>query len=142
MHIEPEIFFEEDGFKSETNGIVVSAYPLLVEELSDIEACDLCWVYHMQIENHSQSSITLLERRYEIIDSNGKKQHINNIGINSELAFIDVGETLEYTSGTPLKNASAIVKGSYVMEDDKGNKFEVNIPVFSLDVPNQSRLLN
>ncbi len=142
MHIEPEIFFEEEAFTSESNGICVSAYPLFMEDLSNIETHEFYWVYHMQIENNSSTSVTLLERKYEIIDSNGKKQLIKNVGLNSELAFIDIGETLEYTSGTPLKDGSAIVRGSYVMEDDKGNKFEVSMPVFSLDAPIKSRLLN
>jgi ApaG protein len=32
--------------------------------------------------------------------------------------------------------------GSYLMESDSGERFDIEIPTFSLDRPNQSVLLN
>ena len=50
--------------------------------------------------------------------------------------------SLKYTSGTPLKTSSGLMHGSYQMEDFKGHLFEVDIPAFSLDVPNNNKKLN
>ena len=42
----------------------------------------------------------------------------------------------------PLKTSSGLMHGSYQMEDFNGESFEVSIPPFSLDVPNNNKKLN
>ena len=56
--------------------------------------------------------------------------------------MLEPGDEFEYTSGTPLKTNSGIMSGSYQMQDLKGKIFDVNIPPFSLDIPDQKRNLN
>ena len=61
------------------------------------------------------------------------------------LALVPVlkpGESFEYTSGTPLPTPSGIMLGTYEMETQKGERFDVTIPPFSLDSPHQSRSVN
>ena len=43
---------------------------------------------------------------------------------------------------SPLKTTSGLMHGSYEMQDYNGEKFEVKIPPFSLDIPDQKRSLN
>jgi ApaG protein len=52
------------------------------------------------------------------------------------------GEAFEYTSGTPLTTPSGIMVGTYQMESESGERFDVNIPAFSLDSPHQAIRLN
>jgi len=52
------------------------------------------------------------------------------------------GESYEYTSGAPLNTPSGMMGGSYQMESDRGEQFDIEIPTFSLDCPNQDVLLN
>jgi ApaG protein len=52
------------------------------------------------------------------------------------------GEAFEYTSGTPLATPSGIMVGTYQMESESGELFEVKIPAFSLDSPHQAIRLN
>jgi ApaG protein len=52
------------------------------------------------------------------------------------------GESFNYTSGTPLNTPSGIMVGTYEMESEKGNRFEVDIPAFSLDSPYDPATLN
>ena len=52
------------------------------------------------------------------------------------------GEAFEYTSGCPLKTPSGIMVGHYEMRTDDGEAFEVEIPAFSLDLPDKARVLN
>ena len=52
------------------------------------------------------------------------------------------GEKFEYTSGTPLTTSSGFMEGTYEMQNDNGDKFDVQIPQFSLDNPFDSNKLN
>jgi ApaG protein len=52
------------------------------------------------------------------------------------------GETFEYTSGTPLPTPSGIMLGSYQMVGEDGENFDITIPAFSLDLPDEERRLN
>jgi ApaG protein len=50
------------------------------------------------------------------------------------------GERFEYTSGAPLSTPSGFMVGAYQMETAAGEPFNVDIPAFSLDLPDGSRL--
>jgi ApaG protein len=52
------------------------------------------------------------------------------------------GERFEYTSGVPLPTASGFMTGRYQMVTEAGERFEVDIPTFSLDSPHYKRVLN
>ncbi|MDX1574660.1 MAG: Co2+/Mg2+ efflux protein ApaG, partial [Kiloniellales bacterium] len=43
---------------------------------------------------------------------------------------------------TPLPTPSGIMQGTYGMERPTGERFEVEIPAFSLDSPHQPKRLN
>ena len=78
----------------------------------------------------------------KIFDSNGSYREVKGKGVVGEQPVIHPGHEFEYTSGTPLKTSSGLMHGSYQMEDFKGKSFEVLIPPFSLDVPNNNIKLN
>tara|TARA_R110002072_G_scaffold17119_3_gene65585 strand:+ start:401 stop:589 length:189 start_codon:yes stop_codon:yes gene_type:complete len=48
----------------------------------------------------------------------------------------------EYTNSTPLPTPSGIMKGSYQMRTPTGEKFDIEVPAFSLDCPHEARHLN
>jgi len=53
------------------------------------------------------------------------------------------GESYEYTSGVPLPTPSGFMEGSYGMITEDGRTFDIDIPLFSLDTPeNGNRVLN
>jgi ApaG protein len=52
------------------------------------------------------------------------------------------GERFEYTSGVPLPTASGIMAGRYLMVSETGERFEIEVPAFSLDSPEAKRVLN
>ena len=45
------------------------------------------------------------------------------------------GENYEYTSGVPLPTPSGFMAGSYGMVTETGEPFDIEIPAFSLDIP-------
>ena len=52
------------------------------------------------------------------------------------------GERFEYTSGVPLPTASGFMTGRYQMVNESGERFEIDVPTFSLDSPDSKRVLN
>ena len=94
------------------------------------------------VKNNSNDTIKLISRHWKIFDSNGSYREVKGKGVVGEQPVIHPGHEFEYTSGTPLKTSSGLMHGSYQMEDFKGKPFEVLIPPFSLDVPNNNVKLN
>ena len=84
----------------------------------------------------------LRTRYWRITDSMGRVQEVRGAGVVGEQPVLGPGESYEYTSGTPLPTPSGIMVGTYQMESQSGEKFEVDVPAFSLDSPYQPVKLN
>ncbi|MDP7241663.1 MAG: ApaG domain, partial [Rhodospirillales bacterium] len=67
----------------------------------------------------------------------GNVQEVRGEGVVGEQPVLEPGESFEYTSGTPLPTPSGIMVGTYQMETDTGERFDIAIPAFSLDSPYQ-----
>jgi len=52
-----------------------------------------------------------------------------------EQPLLKPNQRFEYTSGTLLATQVGTMKGSYLMRDEEGEDFEVEIPEFVLSVP-------
>ena len=52
------------------------------------------------------------------------------------------GERFEYTSRVPLPTASGFMCGDYQMVTESGERFDIDIPAFSLDSSDSKRTLN
>jgi ApaG protein len=63
-------------------------------------------------------------------------------GVVGEQPVLKPGESFEYTSGVPLNTASGMMGGAYQITSESGEQFDIEIPTFSLDRPNQGVLLN
>ncbi len=59
-----------------------------------------------------------------------------------EEPVLEPGESFEYTSGVPLPTPSGFMVGSYGMVTDAGERFDIEIPAFSLDSPSGGRTIN
>jgi ApaG protein len=58
-------------------------------------------------------------------------------GVVGEQPVLGPGDAHEYTSHTPLPTPSGFMVGSYQMETQHGEQFDVRVPAFSLDSPYQ-----
>jgi ApaG protein len=116
--------------------------PTYLEDHSDPSESSYLWAYTVRIKNNGNNTIKLISRHWKIFDSNGSFREVKGKGVVGEQPVIQPGDEFEYTSGTPLKTNSGLMQGSYQMEDLNGKLFEVSIPAFSLDVPNNNNKLN
>lgn len=125
-----------------TKSIRVSVELHYLEEESDPERERFFWAYAIEIGNEGLASVQLLARHWRITDGNGHVEDVRGPGVVGEQPHIDPGKTFSYTSGCPLSTPSGFMVGSYQMVGEDGEVFNVDIPAFSLDLPNARRVLN
>jgi len=125
-----------------TREIRVTVRPFFLEDQSSPEEMHFVWAYHVRIENQGPQTVQLRNRYWRITDSLGRIQEVRGAGVVGEQPVLRPGEAFEYTSGTPLTTPSGIMVGTYQMESETGERFEVNVPAFSLDSPHQAIRLN
>jgi ApaG protein len=76
-----------------------------------------------------------------ITNARGEFTEVKGPGVVGKQPFLKPGESFTYTSGVPLNTPSGMMGGSYQMES-RGERFDIEIPTFSLDCANQDILLN
>lgn len=135
MHISPM-------YSATTHDIKVTATPNFSPERSDPASNRYFWTYTIEIANHGQISVHLIERNWRITDGHGRVEHVHGPGVVGETPTIEPGSSFSYTSGCGLTTASGMMSGSYRMMDAEGRLFLVEIPAFSLDSPMERRVLN
>jgi len=77
-----------------------------------------------------------------ITNARGELTEVKGPGVVGQQPFLKPGESYAYTSGAPLDTPSGMMGGSYQMESESGERFDIEIPTFSLDSPNQGLVLN
>jgi ApaG protein len=125
-----------------THSIRVTVKPVYLEDQSVPADNHFVWAYHVRLENEGERTVQLRTRYWRITDALGRVQEVRGPGVVGEQPVLEPGESFEYTSGTPLPTPSGIMAGSYRMEAEDGEAFDVTIPAFSLDSPHQPRQLN
>ena len=63
-------------------------------------------------------------------------------GVVGEEPVLGPGQTFEYTSGVPLPTPSGFMVGTYGMVTATGERFDIDVPAFSLDCSETARTLN
>jgi ApaG protein len=125
-----------------TRGIAVSVEPTYLEENSSPATSRYLWAYRVTIENQGRETVQLLSRHWMITNARGEFTEVKGPGVIGKQPLLKPGESYSYTSGAPLDTPSGMMGGSYQMESDRGELFDIEIPTFSLDSPNQDALLN
>jgi ApaG protein len=129
-------------YKAVTRAIEVSVEPSFMPERSSFDQHYFFWAYRIVIANRGTETVQLKTRHWIITDASGKEQVVKGEGVVGEQPTLGPGETFEYTSGVPLQTPSGFMTGRYQMVTDRGERFEIDIPTFSLDSPNVTRTLN
>lgn len=129
-------------YSAVTREIRVQVEPVYLDDQSEPDNAQYVWAYRVQIENEGTETVQLLTRYWHITDGMGRVQEVRGAGVVGEQPVLSPGESYEYTSGTPLPTPSGIMKGSYQMSTPSGDKFDIEVPAFSLDCPHEARQLN
>src|ERR1017187_1593478 len=129
-------------YRAVTRQIEVTVEPNFLPERSSVERREYFWSYTVVITNTGDETVQLRTRHWIITDASGRKQEVRGEGVIGEQPVLAPGERFEYTSGVPLQTASGFMSGRYQMVSESGERFEIEVPAFSLDSPDSKRTLN
>jgi ApaG protein len=100
------------------------------------------WVYTVEIRNRGDTTVQLKTRHWIITDGVGKREEVRGPGVVGEQPVLEPGAAFEYTSRVPLPTPSGFMTGTYGMVTMEGERFDIEIPAFSLDSPEAKRTIN
>lgn len=129
-------------YRAVTRGIEVSVEPFYLEDQSAPDENRYVWGYRITIANNSTETVQLRSRYWQITDANGHVEEVRGAGVVGEQPTLEPGDSFQYSSGCPLTTTSGVMVGRYQMQGNGGSIFEVDIPAFSLDMPDLRRTLN
>lgn len=130
-------------YEQETAGMIVRVEPNFMPEESKPDEGRFVWAYTIEIENRTPDPVKLISRFWRITDENGLTQEVRGDGVIGTQPVIGPGQSFRYTSAAPLAAPSGVMMGAYSMvRTDNGEAFDIAVPLFALDSPNNSRLAN
>jgi ApaG protein len=129
-------------YRAVTRNIEVTVTPRFLPERSSPENSYFFWAYTIEIANRGGETVQLKTRHWRITDALGRLQEVRGAGVVGEEPRLEPGESFEYTSGVPLPTPSGFMRGSYGMVTNQGERFDIEIPAFSLDSPAAERTIN
>jgi ApaG protein len=129
---------DQRSYTAITRNIAVSVEPTYLDSRSLPALAQYVWAYQVTIENRGQETVQLLNRHWMITNARGEYTEVKGPGVVGEQPILRQGERFVYTSGAPLDTPSGMMAGSYEMQTDRGERFDIEIPAFSLDSPNQA----
>lgn len=119
-----------------TEGVKVSVFTEYQSHYSNPNQAHFVFTYKVIIENHSDHTVKLLRRHWNIYDANGLVREVEGEGVVGQQPVLEPGEIHDYVSGCNLRTNLGKMAGSYLMERQyDGRRFNVVIPAFTLVVP-------
>jgi ApaG protein len=129
-------------YEQETAGMVVRVEPQFLPGESRPEEGRYVWAYTIEIENRRVDPVQLISRFWRITDENGLTQEVRGDGVIGQQPVIAPGQSFRYTSAAPLAAPSGVMVGAYSMQRGDGEAFDIQVPLFALDSPHNSKLAN
>ena len=115
--------------------ISVNVNTTYLADQSDPSADRYVFAYTITIANTGTVAAQLISRHWIITDAENVTQEVKGLGVVGEQPLLQPGESFEYTSGTAMATPVGTMHGSYQMVAEDGNKFDAEIPVFTLSMP-------
>lgn len=129
-------------YDARTRDILVNVQTRFLENESEPDDQYFVWAYHIRITNESDKTVQLLSRHWVITDGLGRVQEVKGEGVVGEQPILGPGGSYSYTSGTPLSTPNGMMRGTYLMQSSGGERFEIEIPLFSLDSEHAVKILH
>ncbi len=115
--------------------ISVSVNTAYLADQSDPSADRYVFAYTITIANSGTVAAQLISRHWIITDAENVTQEVKGLGVVGEQPLLRPGESFEYTSGTAMATPVGTMRGTYQMVAEDGNKFDAEIPQFTLSMP-------
>lgn len=119
-----------------TNGVRISVESFFQEQISHPVDAEFVFAYRIRIENETNSTVKLLRRHWDIIDSNGLISEVDGQGVQGVQPSIKPGGQHEYASWCRLRTEIGKMRGWYMMHNlDADMRFKVHVPEFQMIAP-------
>jgi len=118
-----------------TRGIEVNVESFFLPEQSNLDQGQYVFAYRVQLKNRSDQTVQLISRHWIITDAEGHVNEVKGEGVVGEQPTLKPGEDYEYMSGSHLNSEVGTMEGSYQMESETGEHFDIKIPCFTLAPP-------
>ncbi|MFO7822323.1 MAG: Co2+/Mg2+ efflux protein ApaG [Cyclobacterium sp.] len=116
-----------------TEGVKVSVEANYQNGFSNPGQHHYVFTYKVTIENHSNFTLQLLKRRWEVYDAASDLKIIEGEGVVGQQPVLEPGATHAYISGCNLRSGMGKMTGQYTMEKQvDGKLLMVAIPEFQL----------
>lgn len=119
-----------------TRGIRIQVQTSYLAERSSPRDNAYLFAYHIRISNVGSETAQLVSREWIITSSDGEVERVKGPGVVGERPVLSPGGSFEYTSYCPLKTPVGSMHGTFQMVTTEGEKFDAQIGLFTLAVPN------
>jgi len=114
---------------------IVKVEATFIPDQSDIAHNRYAFSYHVTITNTGNIAAQLISRHWVIVEADGQQQEVRGLGVVGDQPLLAPKQSYEYTSGTVINTPMGKMHGSYQMVAEDGTRFDVDIPVFLLNMP-------
>ena len=115
--------------------ISINVNTTYLADQSDPSSDRYVFAYTITIANTGTVAAQLISRHWIITDAENVTQEVKGLGVVGEQPLLRPGESFEYTSGTAMGTPVGTMHGTYQMVAEDGNKFDAEIPQFTLSMP-------
>ena len=124
-----------ENTKKMNNNIAVNVEATYLDQESDPEKARYLFAYKITIKNAGSNSARLISRYWKITGGDGIEQEVEGDGVVGLHPYLAPEEEFTYTSAAMLDTPVGMMQGHYMMVNDTGERFEVDIPPFTLAAP-------
>ncbi len=118
---------------AEANGFRVEVMSRYAEDHS--QPGQWMFEYTVRITNVGQRTAQLISRHWVITDALDEVTDVRGPGVVGEQPVLRSGQIFQYSSWCPLKTATGTMHGTYQMQSEDGELFDIEIPWFALRAP-------
>ena len=117
------------------NSIHVDVETTYLVQESQPEKSRYLFSYTITIKNQGNNPARLLSRYWKITGGDGHEQVVKGDGVIGLHPHLEPEQSFTYTSAAMLDTPVGMMQGHYLMLADDGERFDVDIPAFTLAVP-------
>lgn len=88
--------------------------------------------YTVRITNQGSDTVQLLSRHWIITDAFDHVEEVQGPGVVGEQPVLGPGQSFQYSSWCPLKTPTGMMRGTYQMAREDGERFDIEIAPFGL----------
>jgi ApaG protein len=118
-----------------TNNVRVEVHSQYAPERSQPFDNQWFFYYTVRITNEGDETVQLQSRHWIITNATDQVEEVRGPGVVGEQPVLGPGESFQYTSQCQLITSSGVMRGTYQMVSEHGDRFDVEIAPFALREP-------